>query len=164
MQMLNHECGTCRAPLHPSDEHNEPVWGKPTQNPHSLMLAALTARVCLPPLCARGLLSFQKVNPPLTLSCLFSPRSLRGKKTVESSEFTPAQILCASLSPHREISLSLVASDRIGRAQWMTLPPRHPKARATELGCTPNYSAFSQRLSKSWDLSGPCLMSLHKAY
>lgn len=58
-----------------------PVWVNPTQNPRSLRRAALTTRVCLSPLCASRLLSFQRVDPPLALFCLFPPRNLRGKNS-----------------------------------------------------------------------------------
>ncbi len=86
------------------------------QMPRSLALIVLTARASVSPLCARGSLSFQRATPPLAPS---RPPALpfsssqgpvrkkqqgRGSQRPVESELTPAQIPCASLSPHREVS------------------------------------------------------------
>ncbi len=76
--------------------------------PRSLVLIVLTARASVSPLCARASLSFQRAIPPLPFSSSQGPvrKKLqgRGSQRPVESKLTPAQILRASLSPHREIS------------------------------------------------------------
>ncbi len=81
------------------------------QMPRSLALIVLTARTSVSPLCAHGLLSFQRANPaPRALPFSSSQGPVRkkqrgrGSQRPVESELTSAQIPRASLSPHREVS------------------------------------------------------------
>ncbi len=98
------------------------------QMPRSLALIVLTARASVSPLCARGSLSFQRATPPLAPSRgpVRKKQRGRGSQRPVESEFMPAQIPRASLSPHREVSPVLFSQpalkkrDMRGCLNWMS--------------------------------------------
>ncbi len=106
-------CGSCRSPLHADDSHSECVSclgkshadaalaGSDCSHCESISLASLRSRI-----------AFFSESDPAPRALLFSSsqgpvrkkQQGRGSQRPVESELTPAQIPCASLSPHREVS------------------------------------------------------------
>ncbi len=111
--MLRRYCGSCRSPLHADDGHSECVSclgkshadaalaGSDCSHCESISLASLRSRIAF----------FSESDPaPRALPFSSSQGPVRkkqrgrGSQRPVESEFTPAQIPRASLSPHREVS------------------------------------------------------------
>ncbi len=106
-------CGSCRSPLHADDDHSQCVSclgkshadaalaGSDCSHCESISLASLRSRIAFfsesDP--AHRALPFSSSQGPVR-----KKQRGRGSQCLVESELTPAQIPCASLSPHREVS------------------------------------------------------------
>ncbi len=183
-------CGSCRSPLHADDGHSECVSclgkshadaalaGSDCSHCESISLASLRSRIAF----------FSESDPaPRALPFSSSQGPVRkkqrgrGSQRPVESELTPAQIPCASLSPHREVSpvlfsqpdqrpsasvsdlVSFGGSDDELADDSMSLvasdaeepPPQVcPRPARPKPGWMPNFSVSSQKRLKSWVWSG----------
>ncbi len=113
LQMLRRYCGTCRAPLHAADGHHECVscLGKSHEESaltetdcshcENMSLASLRSQIAFfsESESAPHALPFSSSQEPVG-----KKQRGRGSQRLDVRELTSAQVLRASLSPHREVS------------------------------------------------------------